>query len=79
MARSISRLLVAPVLCATLALSAAAHAAPAGGGPCWSSFLGDCQGASCAASPVGIGAGGGALLAGVGLGAFFLHRRRARR
>jgi uncharacterized protein (TIGR03382 family) len=77
MTRSISSLLGAPALCVTLALSSAAYAAPdkGSGKPCVPEFLVDC-GPACAASPVGIGAGGAVALAGVGLAAVLLHRRR---
>ena len=77
MARSISWLLGAPALCVTLAFTSAASAAPdkGSGKPCVPEFLVDC-GPACAASPVGIGAGSGVLLAGVAIAAVFLHRRR---
>jgi uncharacterized protein (TIGR03382 family) len=72
MAPSISRLVGPLVLPLALALSSTAYASP---GPCIPLLPATCPN-GCAASPVGIGAGGGLMLAGVAVAGVLLHRRR---
>ena len=82
MSRSISLRLAAPVLCAAVALCSTAYADPAPVGTgCVPEMGHECEGTTnCAATPGRVGAaGGGVVLAGVAIAAFFLHRRRGER